>query len=174
MKLPPASIWGDWSCQNIAGLDCTDPNNWYVLAARKQEYVCARARTLAYDFTIRIQEVGAHWFVASPSYCRWEQEVEKQQCEDCPANTMSAAAGATSCQECAPGSVSSPGAATCTQCEAGKYVGQGGGAVVRDEGRQCNPNSWLGQSSAMGCCLVMCCCALWHHLMYPCIFVKRV
>lgn len=107
-----------------------------------------RARTLAYDFTIRIQEVGAHWFVASPSYCRWEQEVEKQECEDCPANTMSAA-GATSCQECAPGSVSSPGAATCTQCEAGKYVGQGGGAVVRDEGQQCSSNSWLGQSSAM-------------------------
>ena len=47
MKLPPITIWGDWNCQNIAGLDCTDPDNWYVLAARKQEYVCVCARALS-------------------------------------------------------------------------------------------------------------------------------
>jgi len=80
MKLPPASIWGDWSCQNIAGLDCTDPNNWYVLAARKQEYVCVcvRARTLAYDFTMRMQAVGAYWFWYCPAIAignrRWKSK----------------------------------------------------------------------------------------------------
>ena len=47
MKLPPITIWGDWNCQNIAGLECADPNNWYVLAARKQEYVCVCARALS-------------------------------------------------------------------------------------------------------------------------------
>ena len=47
MKLPEVIIYGDWTCQNIAGLECPDPNNWYVLAARKQEYVCLRARALS-------------------------------------------------------------------------------------------------------------------------------
>jgi hypothetical protein len=47
MKLPEVLIWGDWACRNIAGLECADPNNWYVLAARTQEYVCVRARALS-------------------------------------------------------------------------------------------------------------------------------
>ena len=80
MKLPPITIWGDWNCQNIAGLDCTDPDNWYVLAARKQEYVCVcvRARTLAYDFTMRMQAVGAYWLWYCPAIAvgsrRWKSK----------------------------------------------------------------------------------------------------
>jgi len=78
MKLPPITIWGDWNCQNIAGLDCTDPDNWYVLAARKQEYVCVCARTLAYDFTMRMQAVGAYWFWSCPAIAvgnrRWKSK----------------------------------------------------------------------------------------------------
>ena len=78
MKLPEVLIWGDWACRNIAGLECPDPDNWYVLAARKQEYVCVCARTLAYDFTIRMQAVGAHCFWRRPAIAignrRWKSK----------------------------------------------------------------------------------------------------
>ena len=41
-----------------------------------------------------------------PSYCSWEPEVEKQECEDCPVGSFSESPGSTSCH-----------------CEAGWYKG---------------------------------------------------